>query len=214
MNEKWRGVSAPIWKPVAGLRKLVWNDTSSQSSVAPGGWTSASACAPRIRSAVSTESASRDAIPGRITSRSTTTSTRRGRSGHRSPASSRSRISPSARTRTKPCRRRSPSSRSGSAQSGGSSGASSTTFVPSCRPPSAATMSADVMRSSRSPVAGSCGVPAAAHSTRRWSWISVAVATVERGFRDPGRWSIAIAGLSPSIESTSGRSNWSMNCRA
>jgi hypothetical protein len=38
--------------------------------------------------------------------------------------------------------------------------------------------------------------------------------TVERGFRDVVFWSIEIAGLSPSIESTSGFSIICRNCRA
>ena len=40
------------------------------------------------------------------------------------------------------------------------------------------------------------------------------MATVERGFNDELLCSIARAGDSPSIESTSGFSSWSRNCRA
>ena len=40
------------------------------------------------------------------------------------------------------------------------------------------------------------------------------VPTVERGLRLVVFCSIEIAGLNPSIESTSGRSIWSRNCRA
>ena len=43
---------------------------------------------------------------------------------------------------------------------------------------------------------------------------AVTVATVLRGLAAWARWSMAIAGCSPSIKSTSGRSIWSKNCRA
>ncbi len=56
--------------------------------------------------------------------------------------------------------------------------------------------------------------PMRAKSTRRWSWISVAVATVERGLRDGARWRSAMAGQIPSSRSTSGFSIRSRNCRA
>jgi len=53
--------------------------------------------------------------------------------------------------------------------------------------------------------------PMRAKSSRRWSWISVAVATVERGFREGARWRRAIAGQIPSRRSTSGFSIRSRN---
>ena len=56
--------------------------------------------------------------------------------------------------------------------------------------------------------------PTRANSTRRWSWISVAVATVERGLRDGVRWRMATAGQMPSIPSTAGFSMRSRNWRA
>ncbi len=56
--------------------------------------------------------------------------------------------------------------------------------------------------------------PTRAKSTRRWSWISVAVATVERGFREGGRCRIATAGQIPSRRSTAGFSIRSRNWRA
>ena len=56
--------------------------------------------------------------------------------------------------------------------------------------------------------------PARAKSSRRWSWISVAVATVERGLRESVRWRMAIAGQMPSTSSTRGFSIRSRNCRA
>ena len=56
--------------------------------------------------------------------------------------------------------------------------------------------------------------PARAKSSRRWSWISVAVATVERGLRESVRWRIAIAGQIPETSSTRGFSIRSRNWRA
>ena len=47
-----------------------------------------------------------------------------------------------------------------------------------------------------------------------WSLISVIVPTVEREVRTVPLWSMAIAGGTPSILSTLGRSQRSRNCRA
>ena len=66
-----------------------------------------------------------------------------------------------------PCRRKSPNNLAGSPSSSFGSGANKTTFVPSAIAASTFTMSAALIRSNRSPVSGSCGIPAAAHSTRR-----------------------------------------------
>ena len=56
--------------------------------------------------------------------------------------------------------------------------------------------------------------PTLANRSRRWSWISVAVATVDRGLRAGARWRMATAGQMPSIESSAGLSIRSRNWRA
>ncbi len=56
--------------------------------------------------------------------------------------------------------------------------------------------------------------PARANSSRRWSWISVAVATVDRGLRESVRCRMAIAGQIPCTSSTRGFSIRSRNWRA
>ena len=86
--------------------------------------------------------------------------------------------------------------------------------MPSGSPRSrSATLAADSRRTS-SPHPSQTVRPARAKSSRRWSWISVAVATVERGLRDSVRWRMAIAGQMPSTSSTRGFSIRSRNCRA
>ena len=60
-----------------------------------------------------------------------------------------------------------PLSRAGSASSSIGSGASNTTLLPSANAASTVTMSVALMRCKRCPVCGSCGMPAAAHNTRR-----------------------------------------------
>jgi hypothetical protein len=62
--------------------------------------------------------------------------------------------------------------------------------------------------------AGQCARPARAYSTRKWSTTSVSVPTVERAPRWMDFWSTAMAGDSPSIESTSGFSMPPKNWRA
>ncbi len=57
-------------------------------------------------------------------------------------------------------------------------------------------------------------LPARAKSTRRSSLISVTVPTVERPLVTALRCWMAIAGLMPSIQSTSGLGRRSRNCRA
>ncbi len=55
---------------------------------------------------------------------------------------------------------------------------------------------------------------ARANSSFRWSFSSVIVPTVLRDVRTGFVWSIAIAGGTPSMRSTAGRSMRSRNCRA
>ena len=61
---------------------------------------------------------------------------------------------------------------------------------------------------------GQYGVPAFENNNLRWSYISVTVPTVERGFLFVVFWSIDIAGDNPSIESTLGFSALPKNCLA
>jgi len=56
--------------------------------------------------------------------------------------------------------------------------------------------------------------PRRAKKTRKKSWISVTVPTVERGLREVLCCSSEMAGERPSIFSTSGLSIWGRNCRA
>ena len=71
-----------------------------------------------------------------------------------------------------------------------------------------------VWRRTGRPHSGQCGVPARAHSSRRKSYTSVTVPTVERGLRLVVRCSMATEGERPSIWSTSGFSITPRNCRA
>ncbi len=101
-----------------------------------------------------------------------------------------------------------------SARSGSAGSKPTRTRVPSGSPRRrSATLAAESRRTS-SPHPSHTVRPARAKSRRRWSWISVAVATVERGLRDRVRCRIAIAGQIPSTSSTLGFSMRSRNWRA
>ncbi len=65
-----------------------------------------------------------------------------------------------------------------------------------------------------SPETGDLVTPMRAKSMRKWSMISVRVATVERGPPEALRCSMATAGESPSMRSTSGLSKRPKNWRA
>ena len=218
----------------SGSRKVVsgWRgqrNASENRSVSgpaePAGTTIASP-SPSLKQ-VASESARRSLQPwsGSVTTliRSTTTITSRlvARSGTDTPGSasgaSRSVSSagfPSASTLAKPSERRFPATSRCETRPLRERGKAIITLVPGGRAATESVAAETVSGRTSSPHPGQWVRPTRAKSRRRKSYTSVAVPTVERLEVVGLRCSIATAGASPSIRSTSGFSRRSRNCLA
>jgi len=154
----------------------------------------------------------RVAAPG--ISRSTTTSIRCLSVFSSAGGSSTRQIRPSTRARVNPWRTRSANRSRCSPLASRTSGARIVTRAPLRAARIRSTIWSRGWASSTLSHSGQWAVPTRAKRTRRKSWISVIVATVDRGFVPADFCAIEIAGDRPVTLSTSGRGSWPRNCRA